>query len=411
MLTLAAYQSRSQASNQFIGKADALEQLRYGFFGEIGGLLSAVKKSKRELGPKQKDSVLEELGDALWYLTTIGGEYKLTLETLGKAALVDLQCRLGVQQDRAETPIAFLEFDGLLTLCYGKLPDSKNSLLQELAAATGNLFTTEIHSIVPFELLGKLLADIIMVAAIFNLKINEIAEQNLNKIESRWPPTPSKYIELFDAEMPVHEQLPRKLSVHFVERELDGKKFVIQQIEGVNIGSRLTDNRVAPDGYRFHDVFHLSYMAHLGWSPVTRALLKYKRKSDPNKDENEDGARAMIIEEGIATWIFNHAAERDYYINVKEGRLEYGLLKQVCDMVKGYEVDKCPLWQWERAILQGFEVFRQLLNAKTGVVHINLHTHQIHFETTSTAVVAKLKSTKNIANNVLADKKFSKAKK
>lgn len=182
MLTLAAYESRSQASNQFSGKVDALDQLRYGFFGEIGGLLSAVKKSNRELGPKQKDTVLEELGDALWYLTTIGGEYKLSLEILGKAALVDLQNRLGVQQERAEIPITFLELDGLITLCYGKLPESQNCLLQELAAATGKLFTPEICSTVPGELLGTLLADIIMVAAIFNIKINEIAEQNLKKL-------------------------------------------------------------------------------------------------------------------------------------------------------------------------------------------------------------------------------------
>ena len=42
----------------------------------------------------------------------------------------------------------------------------------------------------------------------------------------------------------------------------------------------------------FHDVFHLAYAAVLGWSPTTRALLKIKRKSRPEIDENEDGARA-----------------------------------------------------------------------------------------------------------------------
>ncbi|MEN2469325.1 hypothetical protein [Burkholderia sp. GS2Y] len=62
--------------------------------------------------------------------------------------------------------------------------------------------------------------------------------------------------------------------------------------------------------------FHLAYVAHLGWSPVIRALLKLKRKSDPKLDENEDGARAAIIEEGIATWIFNHADHHDFYENM-----------------------------------------------------------------------------------------------
>lgn len=379
MLTLNAYESRSTASNQFNGNPDAIEQLRYGFFGEIGGLLSAVKKSKRELGPKQRDAVLEELGDALWYLSAIGRELGLQLDPLGKKALVDLQQRLGVHNVRVDKPVTFREFDGLIGLCHGKLPESQNDLLRGLAATTGELFGSEAYSDAPGDLIGKLLADLIMVAAIFNLGIEEIAEENLRKIESRWPPKPAKYVELFDSEMPEFEQLPREISVHFVERELNGKKFVIQQISGVNIGGRLTDNRVEPDGYRFHDVFHLAYMTHLGWSPVTRALLKFKRKSDPNKDENEDGARAIIIEEGIATWIFNHAAERNYYADVQEGKLEYALLKQVRDMVRGYEVEKCPLWQWERAILQGFEVFRQLRQAKSGIVNINLSTRKIVF--------------------------------
>lgn len=67
----------------------------------------------------------------------------------------------------------------------------------------------------------------------------------------------------------------------------------------------------------------------------------------------------MIIEEGIATWIFNHARGKGgFFEDVKLSKLEYALLKQVRSMVAGYEVDKCPLWQWEHAILDGFLVFR-----------------------------------------------------
>lgn len=71
ILSFTAYETRANACNQFLEAPDALDQLRYGFFGEIGGLLSAVKKSRRELGPKERDTVMEELGDALWYFTTI----------------------------------------------------------------------------------------------------------------------------------------------------------------------------------------------------------------------------------------------------------------------------------------------------------------------------------------------------
>ena len=78
--------------------------------------------------------------------------------------------------------------------------------------------------------------------------------------------------------------------MHFIERfynegQENERPYVIQQMRRVNIGDRLTDNRTEPDGYRFHDVFHLAYVAHLGQSPVIRALLKQKRKSDPRLDE------------------------------------------------------------------------------------------------------------------------------
>ena len=96
------------------------------------------------------------------------------------------------------------------------------------------------------------------------------------------------------------EQLPRLLRVEIYEREVNGKKFVFQKSGGMLLGDRLTDNHVPEDDYRFHDVFHLAYAAVLGWSPTTRALLKIKRKSIPKIDENEDGARANLIEEGLA---------------------------------------------------------------------------------------------------------------
>jgi len=151
-------------------------------------------------------------------------------------------------------------------------------------------------------------------------------------------------------------------------------------MNGVNIGDRLTDNRTQADGYRFHDVFHLSYLVHLGWSPVIRALLKLKRKSDSDIDENEDGARAIIIEEGIATWIFNHAHRRDYFENIQTGRLDYNILKQVADMVEGYEVAACPMWQWEKAILDGFEIFRKLNEIGGGSVHVDINQRTLAFE-------------------------------
>jgi hypothetical protein len=68
------------------------------------------------------------------------------------------------------------------------------------------------------------------------------------------------------------------------ERGPEGKKYVRLRRNDVNIRDRLTDDKAEEDDYRFHDVFHLAHAAILGWSPVTRALFKVKRKSRQNLD-------------------------------------------------------------------------------------------------------------------------------
>ena len=162
---------------------------------------------------------------------------------------------------------------------------------------------------------------------------------------------------MFDEGLHPDEQLPRLLRVEIYEREVNNKKFVFQKFGGILLGDRLTDNHLPEDDYRFHDVFHLAYAAILGWSPTTRALLKIKRKSLPKVDENEDGARASLIEEGLATWIFETAKRHQFFANTPQLGLD--LLKAVKNFVRGYG-DQLPLWLWERAILQGYAVFREL---------------------------------------------------
>jgi hypothetical protein len=157
--------------------------------------------------------------------------------------------------------------------------------------------------------------------------------------------------------------------MEIVEKRAGEKTYVIQRCNGISIGSRLTDNKIEEDDYRFHDVFHLGYAAILGWSPVIRALFKVKRKSRPKIDEAEDGARAILIEEGIATLIFNQALRLNFFESVTS--LDYSLLKLVHEFVRGYEVERCPLWQWEKAILEGFRVFRALRKFRAGKVLVD----------------------------------------
>jgi len=135
-----------------------------------------------------------------------------------------------------------------------------------------------------------------------------------------------------------------------------------------------------PDDYRFHDVFHYAYVAVLTWSPVIRALFRLKRKSAPKIDEAQDGARAILIEEGITTWIFGHAVNLNLFADIKPGDLPFDLLKHVRQFVAGYEADKCPLWLWEEAILQGYAAFRFLRDHRRARLHIDMNNRRLSIE-------------------------------
>jgi NTP pyrophosphatase (non-canonical NTP hydrolase) len=385
VLSLSAYQEAAAKSDRFKNDAISVDQLRYGFFGEVGSLLAAVKKYHRDTAaPSERESAEEELGDALWYLAALVRREGLAMNTVGEATILELQRQLHVKETKRDgKDTTFAEIDGLLAFQRKHLPEPKDVMLYRLATLTSALFGN--HAVngdavekCSIETYAELLATLSMLAAKFDLRLSHIAEFNIEKIQSRWP-NEFMYTAPFDVKAPPFEQLPREFTIKFIRRVIRGKEYIVQQLDGVNIGDPLTDNRTESDGYRYHDVFHLAYIAHLGWSPVVRGLLKLKRKSDPAIDENQDGARAMIIEEGIATWIFNYARERQYFANVEAGKLDYALLKQVKMMVSGYEVDSCPLWQWEKAILDGFAIFRALKDAKEGVVKVSMKDHRIEF--------------------------------
>ncbi|MFD1042549.1 nucleoside triphosphate pyrophosphohydrolase family protein [Pseudoxanthomonas kaohsiungensis] len=388
-LTLTAYSERAQKSQRFGTGSQALQNLSFGYFGEVGGLLAALKKVNRDkLLETDRDFASEELGDALWYLLAVAHVHGIKPATLGEVALGLLRTHYQEHSKALEGEVSFKNIDALIQ-AQVKRREDRDQLLSELAAAAGDLAAatgpqTDIrNSVATTQFLGNHLALLSRVAASFELNLNEVAAQNLAKIADRWPGDDPEYITPFDpvSDYPEYEQLPRNFTVEFDERANGGQKHVVQSIRGVFVGDRLTDNSVEEDGYRFHDVFHLAYVAHLGWSPVIRGLLKRKRKSMPHVDENQDGARAMIIEEGIATWIFNHAKIRgDNFAGVERGQLAFGLLKQLRQMVRGYEVDACPLWQWEYAILDGFRVFRELYEAKRGRVHVDMEAHTLVFE-------------------------------
>jgi hypothetical protein len=120
-------------------------------------------------------------------------------------------------------------------------------------------------------------------------------------------------------------------------------------------------------------------MAHLGWSPIARRMLKCKRKSSPQVDEGEDGARAAIIEEAVVALVFSSGKQRHFYEG--SSRVDYDLLKTIQVLVQGYEVASAPLWQWELSILEGFRLFRQLKMGRGGVVKADQINHTVTYST------------------------------
>lgn len=390
-LSFPEYALKSGQTNQFKDTADELDNVRFGYFGEIGGLLSAVKKSFRDhqLKEEQSQLVSEELGDALWYLFATARLLEIKPDDLGFQCIRVLRKRFGENEMAASSPISFRQIDGILNTHLESEQLDRSKQLSTLANAAGVLaHSTAIQlraQSVPSiqEHFGNLLSEWAVTCNLFGFTVENIARDNLEKITNRWPGEFKTFEPFFDSHdiYPEHEQFQRKFEIEFIERGSSEFGHVVQVLSGVFIGDRLTDNTHEADDYRFHDVFHLAYITYLGWSPVLRGLLKRKRKSKPKIDENEDGARAAIIEEGIATWIFNHAKRRNFYEGVAEGTLEYGLLKQIKSMVDGYEVQSCPLWQWELAILKGFEMFRLLKKHRGGTISVDMNQHVLSFST------------------------------
>jgi hypothetical protein len=388
-LTFRDYASAAVATDQFARDEHRVRMLKFGFFGEVGGLLAALKKVGRDrLIASQADVAAEEIGDALWYLAAVAAACNVGPDDLGAAGMRALRGHFRESARDAIPDISFRNLDGIVSQHGGGLDAVRDELISELAGRAGSLLSPLQPTLGsgkfdarPDEF-GLLLASLALVAGAFGLRLEDLARRNLKKIGDRWAGPNPKYVDLFDEGMPPHEQLPRQFDIQFTERGKGPAAHVVQSIGEVFIGDPLTDNSVKPDDYRFHDVFHLAYAVHLGWSPVLRALLKRKRKSNKDIDEKQDGARAVIIEEGIATWIFNYAEPYRYFEGIDEKKLEYGLLKQVTMMVRGYEVEACPPWQWARAILSGFEVFRQirLPENRGGIVKVNLIERSIKFE-------------------------------
>lgn len=345
------HQDVARSTDQLKTRDRYTDILILGLAGEVGSILSEQKKAKREQDayPRHRHRLKEELGDTLWYLLRIVDAFGCDITTLNRL----------VKPPRKKTR---KDLDDALEL---------GVAVGDLLRVTRQSADTESIQFAVERVAGTLST----VAARAELNWPDIADSNQKKVLSRWPQTRdnARVEELTALE---EERFPRRLRIE-IRTALGKPNMVILRSRGLNIGDRLTDNIKEQDYYRFHDVFHFSYAVYLGWSPVLRSLLKCKRKSLPEVDENEDGARAQIVEEAVSAYVFAQAKAMNYFDGVDS--LDYELLKTISELIRGYEVEKVPLFRWEEAILFGYGVFRDLRKHKGGSVVLDFKRHTLAY--------------------------------
>ena len=367
-LSIAEYESGSALTDRL--PADALTPVRLGLFGEVGGLMATSKKyhREREAYAAHKDAVIEEFGDTLWYLAALCRRlgYRLgdVVAEASRGEDVTSDIITGILPNApVANSMTFIEqttFDDLL-VCLGQqaadllnASGEENSQRARLVAFTQTYLRAVQACKIPLAL---------------------IATTNLAKVEGRFLDYDESKLPNFDAGFPEEERIPQSFKIEIKQRGT-GKCYL--RWNGVFIGDPLTDNIEDSDDYQFHDVFHFAHAAILHWSPTFRALIRQKRKSERRFDENQDGGRAIVVEEGLTAYIFARAKE----LNLFEGQssVSFDLLKTIGNFVRGYEVERCPLKLWEEAILQGYAVFRHLRENGGGVVVGSRENRTISYE-------------------------------
>ena len=233
------------------------------------------------------------------------------------------------------------------------------------------------------EELGDLLWYMAALANRTGLDLADIAQANLRKVNESYlsPPTPAP-LTRFDDTFPDDERFPDQLTVTFLEFEdvrHDG--VVLNKVRMVRgdqpVGDLLDDNSLDADDYRFHDVLHLAHMAVLGWSPVMRGLLDCKRRSDADVKRIQDGGRAVVIEEGLAAYVFSVSADHDRFRTAPD--IPQSVLKACKAMTSHLEVSTRTSPDWALAIKTGYRMFHELTQHRGGTITADLMRRTLTF--------------------------------
>ncbi len=351
---------------------DSLDIVLFGLFGEIGSVMEVVKKRKREKNAfaDYKSATIEEFGDSIWYFAAICMRFGFSLdEIFDEVPATSHGNSSWISSNLSKYPIA---------RAYQPQEVELYPVLFQLGKATADLLLLKEDSIGTKDAKDALVlfaGNYISSIRSLGLRFSDILDENIKKTWGRFIKTPIRNLPVFDSGFCKYECLPEHFEIDIVQLK-DGKSRM--KWNDVFIGAPLADNSHDEDGYRFHDVFHMAHAAVLNWSPTFRGLIRRKRKSNPRIDAIEDGGRAIVIEEGLTAWIFSRAKDLDFFEN--EESLSFDMLKTIQQFVKGYEVCVCTLNLWEKAILDGYKVFREVKKHNGGVVLGDLKQRTIRFK-------------------------------
>ena len=327
---------------------DKLQPVLMGLFGEVGSIMATVKKAHREHAAfaGYQQAVEEEFGDVLWYFATLCRRLDIGVDVILAETIEQSKYKMVVAaSDHLDGPVSQVSY-------VGKLHHLDKTLLN-LGEATAVLLGIERLDERTKDSLRNFSDCYLQALQAARVGFSKVVRMNVDKVCGRFREPVIEALPTFDSRFPQEERLPQDFKIKISQRA-SGQSYL--QWNDVFIGDPLTDNIADEDGYRFHDVFHFAHAAILHWSPTFRALIKHKRKSDPKVDEVQDGGRARVVEEGLTAWIFSCAKNLNFFQGHRT--VSFDLLKTVQQFVRGYEVQKCPLKLWERAILEGYAVFR-----------------------------------------------------
>jgi NTP pyrophosphatase (non-canonical NTP hydrolase) len=368
-ISIADYERLTAETDRF--GQDEIAPILLGLFGEVGGVMAAAKKHRREgsvfIGYRR--AVEEEFGDVLWYFAALCRRVGVPLDAILRQVSSDKLYQRIIAA--AETPAG--------TAAHVSFPSPSGAfdqVLLRLGAAVSDLLGISAEATDKSSKMTAFADAYLRSLNVAGISLATVAAANIRKVRGRFLPPVVSELPEFDTRFGQDERLPEQFEVAI--RQRSGGRSVLE-MNGVVIGDPLTDNIADRDGYRFHDVFHFAHAAVLHWSPTFRALLKRKRKSDPEVDETQDSGRAIVVEEGLSAFVFAQAKSLAFF----EGQtsLSFDLLKTVRQFVEGYEVEACPLKLWEDAILQGYDVFRRVKKEGGGTVLGDRARRRVEFRT------------------------------